>query len=293
MIFKNLSIYRVGGQVDPAVLEAHLNKRAFKSCPPGGEKSTGFSRIFGSEGRLFSHAGLHLFCLKSEERKIPPAVVKTKLKKVIEKEQRAIGRLVNREERKEFIAQVRADLMKSAEDFVQSQDTWAYFDNTAQMLVINTTSPKTAANLADFLRDGVQCLVLHPLKPNRDISDQITGWLRERSLPGSFVAGVKCDLTNDLGTLKYNKLDLDDPRLIGYLAEGMRLTCLALAYGERCTFTLEEDFTIKSLVFSERVLMDLDHGSGEPLEELAGDLTLMASEVRDLVEKLFQVIDSE
>lgn len=293
MIFKNLSVYRVPATVDAVALEAHLDKRPFKACPPGQEATTGFARIFGTKSRVFSSSGLYLICLKSEERKVPPAVVKTKLKKVIEAEEITLGRRVNRDERRELDAQVRADLLRSAEDFIQGHDTWAYLDTQAHLLVVNTTSAKTASHVVEMVKGGISDQLLYPLKPSRDVSGQMTSWLKDKRTPEPFWVGVKCDLTDDTGTLKYNKLNLDDPRLINYLAEGMRVTCLAMAMGDRSTFTLAEDFTIKSVVLSDTVLTDLDHGSGEPLEELAGDLVLMGAEVRELLKELISALGGE
>jgi recombination associated protein RdgC len=293
MIFKNLSVYRVPSTVDPVALETHLEKRPFKPCVSGQESSMGFARIFGTNSRVFSCGGFHLVCLKSEERKVPPAVVKTKLKKVIEAEERALGRRVNRDERRDLDTQVRADLLRSAEDFVQGHDTWAYLDSQAHLLVINTTSAKTANSVAELLKGGFSDKLLFPLNPSRDVCAQMTTWLKDKQTPEPFSAGVKCDLTDDTGTLKYNKLNLDDPRLVNYLAEGMRVTCLALAMGERCTFTLAEDFTLKSWVLSATSLTDVDHGTGEPLEELAGDLIFMGTEVRELLKGLLAALGGE
>jgi DNA recombination-dependent growth factor C len=73
----------------------------------------------------------------------------------------------------------------------------------------------------------------------------------------------------------------------------MRVTCLALAMGDRSTFTLAEDFTLKSWVLSATALVDVDHGTGEPLEELAGDLVFMGAEVRDLLKELLAALGGE
>jgi recombination associated protein RdgC len=293
MIFKNLSVYRVPATIDAVALETHLDKRPFKACQPGQESSMGFARIFGTNSRLFSCGGFHLVCLKSEERKVPPAVIKTKLKKVIEAEERVLGRRVNRDERRDLDTQVRADLMRSAEDFIQGHDTWAYLDPDEHLLVINTTSAKTASSLAELVKGGISDKLLFPLNPSHDVCAQMTTWLKDKQTPEPFSAGVKCDLTDDTGTLKYNKLNLDDPRLVNYLAEGMRVTCLALAMGDRSTFTLSEDFTLKSWVLSPTALVDVDHGTGEPLEELAGDLVFMGTEVRELLKELLAALGGE
>lgn len=293
MIFKNLSIYSVPAEVNLETLERHLDSMPFVHCLPSQESTTGFARLYGSPSRVLTVSGCHLFCLMSEEKKIPPAVVKTKLRKVVEAKEIAYGRRLKPAERKEAGEMVRESLIRSAEEFVQTKETWIYFDTKAKLLVINSSSAKTAANIAEMIKPAISNKMLFPLRPQHDISKRLTFWLAENQAPIPLVAGEKCSLTDDKGTIKYNKVTLEDPRLKGYLKDGMRVTVLALDHGERCSFNLSEDFMISSFALTDLALEDLDHGTFEPLEQLAGDLVLMSKEVSSLVDALMDALGGE
>ncbi|WP_408601254.1 recombination-associated protein RdgC [Pseudomonas sp. PLMAX] len=293
MIFKNLSIYSVPGEVNLETLEGHLNSMPFKHCLPSQEFTAGFARLYGSPSRVLTVNGCHLFCLMSEEKKIPPAVVRTKLRKVIEAKEISYGRRLKTAERKEAEEMVREGLIRSAEEFVQTKETWIYFDTKAKLLVINSSSAKTAASISEMVKPAISNKMLFPLRPQHDVSKKLTFWLAENQAPEPLVAGQKCGLTDDTGTIKYNKVTLEDPRLKGYLQDGMRVTALALSHKERCSFNLSEDFMITSFALTDLALEDLDHGTSEPLEQLAGDLVLMSKEVSALVDALMDALGGE
>lgn len=293
MIFKNLSIYSVPGEVNLEVLESHINSMPFRHCLPSQDFTAGFARLYGSESRVLTANGCHLFCLMAEEKKIPPAVVKTKLRKAVEAKEIAYGRKLKTPERKELEENIRDELIRSAGEFVQTRDTWLYFDTVNKFLVINTSSAKAASSIAEMVRPAISNKMLFPLKPQHDVSKKLTFWLAENQAPEPLVAAQKCALTDNTGTIKYNKVTLEDHRLRDYLKNGMRVTALALNLGERCSFSLSEDFMISSFALTDLALEDLDHGTSEPLEQLAGDLVLMSAEVKKLVEALMDAFGGE
>jgi DNA recombination-dependent growth factor C len=50
---------------------------------------------------------------------------------------------------------------------------------------------------------------------------------------------------------------------------------------------------ITSFALTDLALEDLDHGTSEPLEQLAGDLVLMSKEVSALVDALMDALGGE
>ena len=146
MIFKNLSIYRTGTGISQKALDDFLGKHSFESCLPTQESSAGFTTIFGLDTRVFSVNGCHLFCLKVDEKVIPPSAVNAELKVRKQKREGILGRRLSPAEREEIRLETRSALCEIA--FCRPADLWAYLDSKAGILVVNTTSAKSAAGLS-------------------------------------------------------------------------------------------------------------------------------------------------
>lgn len=281
MIFKNLSIFKAGSGISQAALSAFLDKHAFEPCQPSQETAAGFMALFGLESRVFSANGCHLFCLKVDEKVIPPSAVKAEFKTRKARREDVLDRRLTPAERDELRAEARAALCEVA--FCRPADVWAYLDTKAGLLVVNTTSAKTADGLAKTIRGCMPGEDMLPLLPSREIPAIMTQWLKSGAAPTPFVLGSKCEITDGEGLIRYKDRLLPEAGLQGYLKEGLVAETLSLAIPERSSFVLTKDFVIKEFSMDEDVVKTLRAPGADPLEIVANELSEMSAQIRDII----------
>jgi recombination associated protein RdgC len=291
MIFKNLNIYRIQDAISQADLNSYLSKSPFTACPPHQPESAGFQTVFGMETRVFSANDCHLFSLKVEEKVLPPAAVKAEYKKALQDQETRLARKLNKSERDSLRESSKEAMYPRA--FCKPSEVWAYIDCRAKLLVINTTSPKTADGLAKTIKGCLPSKYLMPLKPNGDISALLTDWLTRDDIPAPFIKGSKCEIVDGEGTIRYKNRHLSDEHLQEYLRAQMKATTLSMGVPERVDFVLTTDFVIKEFVLANEAISTLDKGTDDPLNAVAEQLVLMSNEIRQLVSDLLGVLGGE
>lgn len=281
MIFKNLSIFRTGKGVSQGALNDFLANHKFQPCLPSQESSAGFTTLFGLDTRVFSVKGCHLFCLKVDEKVIPPASVKAEFMTRRKKSEETLGRKLTPAERDELRSEARSDLCEIA--FCRPADVWAYLDSGCGFLVINTTSAKIADGLAQTLRAFMPGSDVQPLLPSTKIPEAMTSWLKNGRAPAPFVFGSKCEITDGEGVIRYKDRFLDDPRLQEYLREGLLAESLSLVVDGRFSFVLTKDFVVKEFSIHEGII-GLSQAAGmDPIEVLSNEFQEMITQVRALI----------
>ncbi|KQN61951.1 recombination-associated protein RdgC [Pseudomonas sp. Leaf58] len=291
MFFKNLNIYRMGEKVDRERLAGFLDANPFNPCHKSQERSAGFTEVVGLNERVFTVSGYHLFCLMVEEKKVPPAAIKTALNKEVQEREKKEGRKLKRDEKKALKEEIKARLLVNCPP--QAKETWAYVDTNTRLLVINSSSRKTGDAIAQAIRGAMESNVLYPVRPQHEVSKMLTLWVSEDKAPQPFDLGHKCTIGDGDGTIGYRNRDLADEKLQEYLRNNLFVSELALTMGERNSFTLTEDFMIKEFTLSEIAMADHDSGGGEPMEILQADVILMAAEVNALLEHLLNSLGGE
>lgn len=291
MLFKNLNIYRMGQEISEEALTAMLDANPFSPCLPSQERSAGFTQVVGLDSRLFSVGAVHLFCLMTEEKKVPTGAIKTALNKEVQAKEKSEGRRLKRDEKRAIQDEIKARLLVNFPP--QAKETWAYVDNKAKILVINSSSRKVGDAIATILRGAMESPILFPVKPQYEVAAKMTFWVAEEQTPEPFTLGEKCTIGEEEGTIRYKDRSLEDPNLQNYLQNNLQVAELALVMGDRSSFMLTDDFMIKGFSLSEIALGDLDAGAGEPLELLQADLTLMSAEVNAALKNLLMVLGGE
>jgi recombination associated protein RdgC len=295
MIFHNLNLFRLGASVDLTDLQIFLDTRPFSPCLPSQEKAAGFANIFGLKSRVFTANDCFLFCLLIQE-KIPPAAA---LRSAGVRETQAFElkhkRRPSAAEKAEIKEKVRDKLVLAMpQDLARDTETWAYIDPNERLLVVNSSSSKIATAMVQLIKGVLSNGIAFPLRPQANVAETLGHWLNHECAPEPFMIGSKCELTDqDRGTIKYNYLSLEQEQLRQYLQDGMKVKNLALGYNNRCSFVLGDDLMVKEFKLTDLALSDHDAGSGEPLEGLAGDLTLMSNEVKALVHALLDNLGGE
>lgn len=289
MIFKNLSIFRTATGLSQKSLDDYLTRFRFEPCLPTEETSAGFTPVFGLDNRVYSANGCHLFCLKVDQKVIPPSAVNAEFKNLRDIRQEALGRKLNAAERDELRAEARASLCERA--FCRPADLWAYWDARAGLLVINTTSAKTADGLAQTLKGCVPDSPIVPLEPGVEIRGLMTEWLKADSAPAPFMLGHKCEISDGEGVIRYKDRILSDSKLQEYLQEGLLAETLSLKIAGEVGFVLTTDFVIKEFAFDDERLKSMALPGADPLEKVSIELVEMSNQVRSLIEQFKVIFD--
>jgi recombination associated protein RdgC len=291
MIFKNLNIYRIRDSISQAELNAFLAKHAFTPCLPNQPESVGFQTLFGLDSRVFTANDCHLISLKIEEKVLPPSAVKAEYKQSLQDMELKLSRKLNKTEREALRESSKEAMYPRA--FCRPSEVWAYLDCKEKLLVVNTTSARIANGLSQTIKGCLPSSYLMPIKANDDISEKMTLWLTNDAIPFPFIMGSKCEIGDGDGTIRYKNRLLSDEHLQEYLKDDMKASTLSLGMEGRMDFVLTADFIIKEFVLSEDTLGKIDAGSGDHLETVIGELVLMTTEIRELVDKLLEVLGGE
>lgn len=281
MIFKNLSIYKTGSGISQQALDDFLGKHKFEPCLPSQESSAGFTTLFGLDTRVFSVNGCHLFCLKVDEKVIPPSAVKAEFKLRKEKRERALGRKLTPAEREEVRLESRSALCEVA--FCRPADLWAYLDAKAGFLVVNTTSAKSASGLSQIVAGSMPGKEMLPFLPSGEIQSVMTKWLKDGVAELPFVLGDKCEITDGEGVIRYRDRLLSDTKLQNYLEDGLLSETLSLMIPGRYSFVLTTDFVVKEFSVDAEVVKNLRVPGADALEIVSTELREMSDQIRHLL----------
>lgn len=285
MIFKNLNIYSMPEVPDIGSLESYFESHKFRPCLPSHKSSVGFTRILGKDVRILSFNGIHLFCMLSEEKIIPPSSVKTRLNRLVADEEKRQGRKVTRSEKAEMKERVIDEMLLQA--FTRTTETWAYIDSTSRILVIDTPSQKLADGIARVIKGSLEGEIIFPLRPKVDVAEVMAGWLRRDLAPNPLQLGDKCEIHDDKGTIKYRKRSLEDNNLKEYLKDDLRVKVLSLETS-RCRFVLTDDFLIKEFALKDISLKEIEYRGDDQWQLMEARLELMVKEVRALLSDLLR-----
>ncbi len=296
MWFKNLVLYRLPGlpELSPEALGEALAAEAFRPCGGLEPFSQGFSPPLGRLGSaLVHHAnGCTLFCVRREERLLPPAVVREEVDERVARIESAEGRDVRAKERRRLRDEVTFELMPRA--FTRSTHTFAYLAHRDGWLVVDAASEKKAEDLLVLLGHALQGLTVEPFEAQRSPAATMTRWLDGERLPAGFRLGDQCELRDPAqegALVRCQRQDLTAAEVRAHLRAGKVAQQVALGFDERVSFVLAADLTLKRLRFE--AVEELDDAAGDPLARFDADFAFMTAELARLLEALARVFAEE
>jgi len=294
MWFKNLHIYRLTEdfEMNPEALSDLLAETPARDCGPHELSTLGWYPPLGRDAELLTHAtgSCIMICTKLVEKVIPSAVVRDRLAEKVAGIEAAEERKVRRREQLEIKDELMHDLLPKA--FSKSSQTYAYIDPQSGYLLVDSSSAKKAEELISLLRETLGTFPVRPLEVAISPSSVMTNWLEHEShLPGLELL-EECELFSpeeEGAIVRCRRQDLLGDEIEAHLKAGKLAAKLALAWGDRLSFVLAEDLSIKRLKFLE-VIQDeaADTVADDPASRFDADFALMSLELRGLVEKLVE-----
>lgn len=297
MFFRNLSLFRFSADVanDLDRLDEVLRDHRLRPCGPlelatrGAVPPTAGNRDEQAPLTL-EQDGFCLFCVGSEEKILPTAVVDQELAQRVQKITEEEGRPVGGKERRRLKAEVLDKLLPQA--FARPGRVAGYLDKKNGWLVLDTSSRKAAEQALTTLRDALGSFPAVPLAPEIPPRQLMTQWLTSGELPEGLSLTDECELRDPAGgsgpaVVRCRNQDLETAEVREHLRNGKQVFQLGLSFDDRVGFVLGEDLVIRKLRFYDVVAEELDNLDIDSKEtEVAAQFALMSREVERMLDKL-------
>ena len=293
-MFKNLTIYRISGQVVTLnQLEAALHKALFVECGATQEKSAGWVPPRGeAHGALVeSIGGQWIARLMIETKAVPGDALARKVKEKGERIEQETGRKPGKKETRDLKEEARLDLLPMA--FTKRAMTWVWIDPQARALVINTSSQARADEVARSLVEQLPAgFALALLNTKTAPQAAMAHWLNEQEPPEGFTVDRECELKSqdeDKSVVRYANHPLDIQEVQDHIKAGLQPTRLALTWDGRVSFTLTQQLQVKGVRFLNSVFesQQADEGGFD------ADMAIATGELGKLIPDLVKALDGE
>ncbi len=284
-MFRNIRFYRLDGNWPESeeAVSAKLERSAFKPCGPLTERSSGWVAIAPDSNESLARRvnGADLLRLRSQSRVLPHAAINEELELRIEEYCERMNEVPSAREKRRLKAETRDELLPKA--MLKSDRIAGCVDLKEQILAIDAAQNAAAERFLLHLRSPFDDINIVPLKFARPVGELLSR-VFFGSAPPQFSLGRECRMQDpaDAGSIvRWSDFDLSDKSIRDHVANGMRLTHLAIVYDHVMSFVLDEDGSITKLRF---LGMDEDgDDDAEPLTRLDAQFVLLTGTLRLLL----------
>lgn len=293
MWFKNLAVFQLNEAFPGAeTLAERLAGEPFRPCLSQQLLSDGWVAPLGRKATDLVHAvnDCALFCLQTEEKVLPAAVVKELLGDKIEQIEEREQRNVARREKERLRDELMLELLPRA--FSRRRRGYAYVDRRMGWLVIDSASPKGIEEITTRLREtlGGPTLGGLPLALPQVVSAPaavLTAWLAGSGSPGpAWELEDECELRDAEGVVRCKGQDLTSDEVRNHITAGKQVTRLGFSWNQRVSLLLSDDLLVRRLRFLDLVQEQLDR-SDSPEQLFDAEFALMSGELREFLPQLF------
>lgn len=287
-MFRNLRFYRVEGNwpASEEELSQCLETAGFKSCGPLTERSSGFVPVDSDTSDLLARRvnGADLFRLRSQSRLLPHAVVAEELEVRIEEYRQRMNEAPSSREKRRLKAEARDELMPKA--MLKSDRIWGYYDLKEKVIGIDALHDAAADRFLRRLQASLDGVNIQPLQFGKPV-DELLAAVFFDGAPKQFALGRECrmqDLGDASSVVRWSDFDLSEATIRNHVANGMRLTHLAIEYDSVMNCVLSDSGVISKL---RLIGMDDDNEDHvEPLAKLDAGFALITGMLRGLLADL-------
>lgn len=291
-MFRNLRYYSLQGTWPDSedALSNALEKAGFKPCGPLTERSSGFVNVASEAGTSLARrvSGADLMRLRSQSRVLPHAAINEELEVRIEEYRERMGEDPSGREKRRLKAEVRDNLLPKS--MLKSDRIWGYFDLSEKVLGIDAAQESAAERFLRRLQASIDTVNFKPLEFEQPVHDFLNRVFLGGA-PTEFAVGRECrmqDASDAASIVRWSNFDLSDRSIRDHVANGMRLTHLAVVYDNMMSFVLGENGVISKVKF---LGMDDDaEDHGDALAELDAEFVLMTGTLRRMLGDLRKVL---
>lgn len=291
-MFRNVRYYRLQSDWPESeeALSQTLESAAFEPCGPLTERSNGWMPVYPNAGDMLARRlnGADLIRLRSQSRVLPPSVINEELEARIEDYRKRMKEDPSPREKRRLKAETRDELLPKS--LLRSDKIWGYVDLKQKIIGIDALQPAAAERFVRRLRSAFGDLNIRPLEFKKPVNELLTG-IFLGGAPKQFSLGRECrmqDEGDDGSIVRWTNFDLSDKTIRNHVADGMRLTHLAIEYDNIMSCVLDENGVISKLRF---IGMDDDSDDhNDPLARLDAEFVLVTGTLRRLVGDLEKLL---
>ena len=284
-MFRSLSLFRLDGDWPESEnkVSERLEHSAFKPCGPLTERSSGWVAIDPDTSDNLARRvnGADLLKLRSQSRVLPAAAVNEELELRAEEYRARMQEKPSAREKRRLKAEIRDELLPKA--MVKSDRIMGFVDLKENVLAIDAGQNAATDRFLLHLRGPFEQVNFKPLQFEKPVGE-LLNTIFFGNAPSQFQLGNECrmqDPADKRANVRWSDFDLTDRSIRDHVANGMRLTQLAIVYDNVLSGVLDEDGVIRKLKF----LGAEDEGddTGDPLTRLDAEFVLLTGVLRHLL----------
>lgn len=295
MWFKQLQLFKLSKSIsyNTASFAEQLMQFAFTPCLQNLPSTMGWVAPLEQDhaSLVYSSNGCMLICLQTEEKILPAAVVNQKLKEEIKEIEETRENKVSKKERQTIKGSIYYSLLPKA--FGKISRLYAYIDTKNNWLILNSASQKKIEAFNSFFKKTLPNISLLPLEL-KNISQVMTNWLQNDKCPNSLTIENSCvlqDPRKQARIIRCQQQDLFAPSIQKLISESCEVSQMSFTWKDRVTFTLKDDFTLRSLKYQE-ALLDLakESATEDEQDQFDADFIIMAETLSELLTDLTKLL---
>ena len=289
-MFKNAVFFRVGP--DFRITDAALTEHPTLSCNPHEWLTVGFAppRPDHAPDLLTHTVGDYtLIALETEQRILPPAVIKEEVderaKVIKENEGRRVGRL----ERREIAGAVTLELLPKS--FTRKKRIYAVF---APGLLIIEGGKSQADMMVELLHKAVTDFPVSRIKVVKSPTSVMTDWLMDNGdTENNLIPDYFCQLVSAENQSITYRTHLDGDDIPERIAAGYIASRVGVTLEDRVSLVVTENFEIKKFTLLD-ILIETAHQDAETEEDIFDiDLALHVGELIRAIDFLTEAFGGE
>lgn len=290
MFFKNLKVYQFTKSVDLTALADALSEDKFRPVGKHDVHSSGFVPPIPT-GEMLHHTvgNCTMFCIKQQTRSIPVGALKDAVNERVAQIELEQDRQVFSKERKSL----RDDIImeRLPHTLPTSKLTYGYIDAQAGLLVVDSSSHRAAEEFTSALRTAAGSLPIITIPLKTPPSHVMTQWI-QKEVPENFDLQTSCVLREqgeEGSVIRCKDQDLSSDEVLNHIESGKTVSALAVSWNDSLTCTLEDDFSIKQLKFSDVVQEKVDDADAETMAEVFDvEFSIMTLELNSFLAELIK-----
>ena len=291
-MFRNVRFYKLDDNWPDSeeALSQSLESAAFTPCGPLTERSSGWMPVDADTSDLLARRlnGADLIRLRSQSRVLPHAAINEELEARVEEYRNRMQEAPSPREKRRLKAETRDELLPKA--MLKSDKIWGYVDLKEKVICIDAALESVADRFLRRLRAPFGELNTRPLQFNKPVNDLLTK-IFLGGAPKQFALGRECRMQDaaDSGSIvRWTDFDLSDTTIRNHVANGMRLTHLAIEYDNVLGCVLDENGVITKMRFLG--MDDDNHEENDPLARMDAEFVLITGMLRTLLGDLKKIL---
>lgn len=238
------------------------------------QKSVGFSPLLDDD--LFYRTNrFFAFCVTIATKDVPPAALKSKLKREVAFQEQLNMRSLSRDEKRDLKEGI---IVEALPHYLPiERNIYCYIDLIGGIIVINASTENITADVFSFLRKVTGSIGVTPLEASRQNYNKLTHWCERGAIDDNEDVRIGHQFSLEgHDSEKLTSSFAPDETLTAAVDGGLYVTKMRLHF-ENISFDLTDDLQFKRIKYSHELGADLERG------DFYGDLVLKIGELNQAI----------